>query len=46
MIFMDINYEESNLHLSPPKKFLEQAFLSKLMVWLSESFIFILGNDN
>lgn len=32
MIFMDINYEESNLHLSPPRKFLDTAFLSKLMV--------------
>jgi hypothetical protein len=34
MIFMDINYEEDNLHLSPPKKFLETAFLTKLMVSL------------
>ena len=32
MIFMDINYEEDNLHLSPPKKFLETEFLTKLMV--------------
>ena len=27
---MDINYEESNLMLSPPKKFLEPEFLKKL----------------
>lgn len=32
MIFMDINYEEDNLQLSPPKKFLETAFLNKLLV--------------
>ena len=32
MVFMDINYEEDNLQLSPPKKFLEQSFLSKLLV--------------
>ena len=32
MVFMDINYEESNVQLSPPKKFLDQSFLSKLMV--------------
>lgn len=30
IIIMDINYEEANLHLSPPKKFLEPEFLSKL----------------
>lgn len=32
MIFMDINYEEENLQLSPPKKFLDTDFLSKLLV--------------
>lgn len=32
MIFMDINYEEENLALSPPLKFIETAFLDKLMV--------------
>jgi hypothetical protein len=32
MVFMDINYEEANLKLSPPKKFLEQSFLAKLLV--------------
>jgi hypothetical protein len=32
MIFMDINYEEDNLRLSPPKKFLDTEFLKKLMV--------------
>lgn len=31
MIFMDINYEEANIQLSPPKKFLESSFLQKLM---------------
>ena len=47
MIFMDINYEESNLHLSPPKKFLETSFLAKLMVLLSCSInIFLIGNVN
>lgn len=28
---MDINYEEANIQLSPPKKFLESSFLQKLM---------------
>lgn len=32
MIFMDINYEEDNVHLSPPRKFLTQEFLGKLLV--------------
>jgi spermidine synthase len=32
MIFMDINYEEDNVQLSPPRKFLTQEFLSKLLV--------------
>ena len=32
MIFMDINYEEDNIQLSPPRKFLQQQFLSKLLV--------------
>jgi spermidine synthase len=32
MIFMDINYEEDNINLSPPRKFLTQEFLAKLMV--------------
>lgn len=32
MIFMDINYEEDNIQLSPPRKFLTPEFLSKLMV--------------
>lgn len=31
MILMDINYEESNINISPPAKFLEQSFLDKLM---------------
>lgn len=31
IVFMDINYEEDNLHLSPPKKFLDPAFLQKLV---------------
>ena len=31
MIFMDINYEEDNLQLSPPRKFLDKAFLGKLL---------------
>jgi hypothetical protein len=41
MIFMDINYEEENLHLSPPRKFIESSFLAKLMVYL-----FLNLNDN
>ena len=32
MIFMDVNYEEGNLHLSPPLKFLDPKFLAKLVV--------------
>jgi len=32
MIFMDVNYEEDNLQLSPPRKFLTTEFLTKLMV--------------
>lgn len=32
LIFMDINYEEDNVQLSPPRKFLATEFLSKLMV--------------
>lgn len=31
IIFNDINYEEENLLLSPPKKFIEPAFLEKLL---------------
>jgi hypothetical protein len=38
MILMDINYEESNINISPPAKFLEQAFLDKLMVRHKVSF--------
>lgn len=44
MIFMDINYEEANLQLSPPKKFLEQSFLAKLLVSLPLRFYLMLGN--
>jgi hypothetical protein len=36
MVFMDINYEEANLQLSPPKKFLEQSFLAKLLVTFND----------
>lgn len=32
LIFMDINYEEDNVQLSPPRKYLQPEFLSKLMV--------------
>lgn len=32
VIIMDINYEEEDIHLSPPKKFLEPDFVQKLMV--------------
>ncbi len=32
MIFMDINYEEDNLEISPPMKFLDPGFLRKLLV--------------
>lgn len=32
MVFMDINYSEDNLELSPPQKFLETEFLEKLVV--------------
>ena len=45
MVFMDINYEEANLKLSPPKKFLEQSFLAKLLVITLIDFI-PLGTDN
>ena len=32
MVFMDVNYEEGNIQLSPPRKFLTTEFLAKLMV--------------
>lgn len=32
MIFMDINYEEENIQLSPPRKFLTPEFIGKLLV--------------
>jgi hypothetical protein len=31
IIFMDINYEENDLGMSPPFKFVEESFLSKLL---------------
>lgn len=31
IVVMDINYEEDNISLSPPKKFLEREFLAKLI---------------
>lgn len=31
IVIMDLNYEEENLHLSPPQKFLDTEFLDKLM---------------
>lgn len=46
MIFMDINYEEDNIQLSPPRKFLSQEFLAKLLVSDQSCFIVLLGNDN
>lgn len=40
MIFMDVNYEEDNVHLSPPRKFLETEFLQKLMEMITnEGFV-------
>lgn len=44
MIFMDVNYEEANVQLSPPRKFLDTKFLQKLMVCLAHCKYF-LGND-
>lgn len=46
MIFMDVNYEEDNVHLSPPRKFLETEFLQKLMVITLFKYIDNLGNDH
>lgn len=36
IIFMDINYEEEYLGISPPMKFLEPNFLQKLMSMISK----------
>jgi spermidine synthase len=35
LIFMDINYEDSDLSISPPFKFIETSFLQKLLDMLS-----------
>jgi len=43
IVFMDINYSEDNLELSPPKKFLETAFLQKLVV--RSAMLMLLGHD-
>lgn len=45
MIFMDVNYEEANVQLSPPRKFLDTKFLQKLMVCLAQNII-LLGDDH
>jgi hypothetical protein len=43
ILYMDINYEESNMQLSPPFKFLETSFLQALLVSLA--FINLLEHD-
>lgn len=42
MIFMDVNYEEDNVQLSPPRKFLTTEFLNKLMVSFYFTYIVLL----
>jgi spermidine synthase len=39
MVFMDVNYEEDNLEISPPMKFLQTEFLRKLTVSLGKNLI-------
>jgi hypothetical protein len=38
---MDINYEEKELGMSPPFKFVEEGFLSKLLVSITILLILI-----
>jgi hypothetical protein len=39
IVIMDVNYEEENIELNPPKKFLETKFLQKLLVpFISNSY--------
>ena len=43
---MDINYEEKELGMSPPFKFIEEGFLNKLLVRIPTfHLINVLGND-
>lgn len=37
LIFMDINYEDANNGISPPFKFIETAFLDKLLDMLTDT---------
>jgi hypothetical protein len=42
---MDINYEEEDIHLSPPMKFFDPAFLANLIVRV-RVFVIILGDHH
>ena len=44
IIFMDINYSADDVSISPPKKFLESAFLQKLLTLCAQKCAYVCIN--